>query len=75
MSEDINRGTGGFTVINIILLFFQRRVADLPLAATQQSNGTRIGEGIVTAMRMAMARTMTMMTATTTAAAWWGGGG
>ena len=42
----------------IILLFFQRRVADLPLAATQQSNGTRIGEGIVTAMRMVMARTM-----------------
>ena len=54
----------------IILLFFQRRVADLPLAATQQSNG----EGMVTAMRMAMARTMMMMTTTTTAAAWWGGG-
>jgi len=51
----------------IILLFFQRRVADLPLAAIQQSNG----EGMVTAM----VRTMMMMTATKTAAAWWGGGG
>ena len=39
-------------------------------------NGTRIGEGMVMAMRMAMARTMMMMmTATTMAVGWWGGGG
>ena len=37
-------------------------------------NGTRIGEGMVTAMRMAMARTMMIMTATTMAVAWWAGG-